>query len=379
MANRTPSPPETALMSTSDQIRFCTSSDRLRIAFASCGIGSPVVKAANWLTHIEFDRSSPVWRHWIDELSRGHTLVRYDKRGCGLSDWDASEFSVDAWVQDLAAVVDAAGLERFALVGLSQGGAVAIAYATRYPARVSHLVLCGAFARGRFQWSKSSDERDEYEMAIRLAEIGWDRDNPAFRQTFGTQLLPDGTREQHHSFTEMMRLSTSGQTAGRVLRAVGKLDVTAQAAQVRCPALVFHARNDARVPYEEGLLIASLIPGARFVPLESRNHVLLEEEPAWGTFKEELRRFLPAAGSASNAAMARAGSLPDLSTRETDVLGLIADGWDNAGIAKRLFLSEKTVRNHITSIFSKLEVANRAQAIVRARRAGLGSGSDVGS
>jgi pimeloyl-ACP methyl ester carboxylesterase/DNA-binding CsgD family transcriptional regulator len=378
MAHRTPSSSETDLMSTSDQIRFCTSSGRLRIAFASCGIGSPVVKAANWLTHIEFDRSSPVWRHWIDELSRGHTLVRYDKRGCGLSDWDASEFSVDAWVQDLAAVVDAAGLQRFALVGLSQGGAVAIAYATRYPDRVSHLVLCGAFARGRFQWAKSSDERDEYEMVIRLAEIGWDRDNPAFRQTFATQLLPDGTREQHHSFTEMMRLSTSGQTAGRVLRAVGKLDVTAQAAQVRCPALVFHARNDARVPYEEGLLIASLIPGARFVPLDSRNHVLLEEEPAWETFKEELRTFLSAAGNADKAAIARAGSLPDLSTRETDVLGLIADGWDNAGIAKRLFLSEKTVRNHITSIFSKLGVANRAQAIVRARRAGLGSGSDVG-
>jgi pimeloyl-ACP methyl ester carboxylesterase/DNA-binding CsgD family transcriptional regulator len=377
MAHRTPSSSETDLMSTSDQIRFCTSSGRLRIAFASCGIGSPVVKAANWLTHIEFDRSSPVWRHWIDELSRGHTLVRYDKRGCGLSDWDASEFSVDAWVQDLAAVVDAAGLQRFALVGLSQGGAVAIAYATRYPDRVSHLVLCGAFARGRFQWAKSSDERDEYEMVIRLAEIGWDRDNPAFRQTFATQLLPDGTREQHHSFTEMMRLSTSGQTAGRVLRAVGKLDVTAQAAQVRCPALVFHARNDARVPYEEGLLIASLIPGARFVPLDSRNHVLLEEEPAWETFKEELRTFLSAAGNADKAAIARAGSLPDLSTRETDVLGLIADGWDNAGIAKRLFLSEKTVRNHITSI-SKLGVANRAQAIVRARRAGLGSGSDVG-
>ena len=180
---------------------------------------------------------------------------------------------------------------------MSQGGAVATAYAARHPDRVSHLVLCGAFARGRFQWAKSRDEADEYEMAIRLAELGWDRDNAAFRQTFATQLLPDGTSEQHRSFTEMMRLSTSGQTAGRVLRAVGTLDVMSLAKQVRCPTLVFHAREDARVPFEEGLLLASLIPDARFVPLEGRNHVLLEEEPAWAAFTEELRKFLPGAGS----------------------------------------------------------------------------------
>jgi DNA-binding CsgD family transcriptional regulator len=176
-----------------------------------------------------------------------------------------------------------------------------------------------------------------------------------------------------------MRLSTSGQTAGRVLRAVGTLDVTSLAQEVRCPTLVFHARSDARVPFEEGLLLASSIPGARFVPLEGRNHVLLEEEPAWEAFKQELRKFLPGANGAGLATGVRAGSLPELSARETEVLGLIADGVDNAGIALRLFLSEKTVRNHITSIFSKLDVPSRAQAIVRARRAGLGSGSDAGS
>lgn len=381
MAKQAPAQPATARISTSDQIRFCTSSDGVRIAFATCGTGPPVVKAANWLTHIEFDRTSPVWCHWIDELSHGRKLVRYDKRGCGLSDWDASDFSVDAWVGDLAAVVDAAGLERFALVGLSQGDAVSIAYAARHPDRVSHLILCGAFARGRSQWAKSPNQADEHEneMAIRLAELGWDRDNEAFRQTFAMQMLPEGTREQHHSFTEMMRLSTSGRTAGRVLRVVATLEVVSLAQQVRCPTLVFHARNDARVPFDEGLRLASLIPGARFVPLEGRNHVLLEGEPAWEAFREEIRKFLPGAVNADVATDAQANSLPALSARETEILGLIADGIDNAEIARRLFLSEKTVRNHITSIFSKLDVANRAQAIVRARRAGLGSGSDVRS
>jgi pimeloyl-ACP methyl ester carboxylesterase/DNA-binding CsgD family transcriptional regulator len=379
MATHVPARPATACIGTSDQIRFCTSRDGVRIAFATCGTGSPVVKAANWLTHIEFDRSSPVWRHWIDELCCGHALLRYDTRGCGLSDWDVHDISVDAWADDLAAVVDAAGLERFALVGLSQGGAVSIAYAARHPERVSHLVLCGAFARGRFRWARSRDELDEFEMAIRLAEIGWDRENAAFRQVFATQLLPDGSSEQHHSFTELMRLSTSGQTAGRVLRAVSTLDVVSLAQQIRCPTLVFHARSDARVPFEQGLQLAALIPGARFVPLEGRNHVLLEDEPAWAAFKEELRRFLPEADSAGAAGDVRGASLPELSARETEVLGLIADGLDNAEIARRLFLSQKTVRNHITSIFSKLEAPNRAQAIVRARRAGLGSGSDLGS
>jgi pimeloyl-ACP methyl ester carboxylesterase/DNA-binding CsgD family transcriptional regulator len=361
-------PPATAPQGSSDLIRFCTSSDGVRIAFATCGSGPPLVKAANWLTHIEFDRTSPVWQHWLQELSRGHTLVRYDKRGCGLSDWDAGDFSIEAWSSDLEAVVDAAGLERFALLGLSQGGAVSIAYAARHPDRVSHLVLCGAFARGRFLWARSRDELDEYEMAIRLAELGWERDNAAFRQTFATQLLPDGSIEQHRSFTDMMRLSTSGRTAGRVLRAVGTLDVASLAQQVRCPTLVLHARGDARVPFEEGRLLASLIPGARFVPLEGRNHVLLEEEPAWSVFTEELRRFL---------GDARSASFSELSSRENEVLALIADGLDNAQIAGRLFRSEKTVRNHITSIFSKLGVANRAQAIVRARRAGLGSAGDA--
>ena len=370
---------EASVTPAADQIRFCTSSDGVRIAFAIMGAGPPLVKAANWLTHVEFDWTTPVWRHWLTELSRGHTLVRYDTRGCGLSDWDVADLSVQSWVRDLESVVDAAGLSRFALVGLSQGGAASIAYAATHPDRVSHLVLCGAFSRGRFQWAKMPAEIDEYEMAIRLAELGWDRENAAFRQTFATQILPEGTRDQHHSFTEMMRLSTSAKTAGRILRAVGSLDVTSLAAQVRCPALVLHARGDARVPFEEGRLTASLIPGARFVPLDGRNHVLLEGEPAWTVFCEELRRFLPAVSQGQAMASPMAEPFLQLSPRESELLGLIADGLDNRQIASELRLSEKTVRNHITSIFSKLDVPNRAQAIVRARKVGFGRAADTES
>jgi len=349
-------------------IQFCTSSDGVRIAFTATGRGPSLVKTANWLTHIEYDERSPVWSHWLAELGRGRTLTRYDVRGCGLSDWDAPDLSFEGWVRDLEAVVDAAGLTRFALIGLSQGGAVSIAYAARHPDRVSHLVLCGAFARGRLLFAKSQAERDEYEMAIRLAEIGWDRENPAFRQTFATQILPEGDLDQQRSITELMRLSTSAANAGRILREIANIDVTSLAPQVRCPTLVLHSRQDARIPFDEGRLMATLIPGARFIPLDGCNHFLLESEPSWTTFANELRAFLPSSSEHHRPA----GSFAQLSAREIEVLELIARGLDNEQIASQLSLSEKTVRNHITAIFSKLEVRTRAQAIVQARTAGFG-------
>jgi pimeloyl-ACP methyl ester carboxylesterase/DNA-binding CsgD family transcriptional regulator len=348
-------------------IRFCTSPDGVRIAFATSGAGPPLVKAANWLTHIEFDWKSPVWRHWIAELSRNRTYIRYDERGCGLSDWDVADLTFESWVGDLEAVVDAAGLEKFALLGVSQGGPVAIAFAARHPERVTHLVLYGTFARGRFLWA-TPPEIEAEEMLIRLAELGWDGETPAFLDTFATMFFPDGTHEQRRSFTEMMRLSTSPGNAVRLLREWSKLDVRALAPQVRCPTLVLHPRGDARIPFEEGRLVAGLIPGARFVPLDSRNHILPEGEPAWDRFVEEVRAFLPEA--------VEPGALPkpfsQLSAREKEILELIAKGLDNPQIAHDLFLSEKTVRNHITSIFAKLDVPNRAKAIVRAREAGFG-------
>lgn len=358
-------------MRTRQEIRFCTDHEGVRIAYATSGKGPPLVKAANWLTHIEFDWESPVWRHWLAELSRHRELVRYDERGCGLSDWNAADLSFEAWVRDLETVVDAAGLGRFALFGMSQGGAVAIAYAARHPERVTHLVLCGAFVRGRRHWVKTQKELDENEMVIRLAEAGWERENPAFRQTFATQFLPDGSAEQHRSFTDLMRVTTSASNAGRLLREFTDIDVRDPARRISCPTLVLHARDDGRIPFEEGRLAASLVPSARFVPLESRNHILLEHEPAWSHLVAEVQAFLPAAAPSVDDGTT-AGAFAQLSSREREVLALVAEGLNNHEIAGRLFLSEKTVRNHINSIFGKLDVHSRAQAIVRARDAGLG-------
>jgi pimeloyl-ACP methyl ester carboxylesterase/DNA-binding CsgD family transcriptional regulator len=349
-------------------IRFCTSRDGVRIAFAATGHGSPLLKAAHWLTHIEFDWTSPVWQHWIREFSRYRTLVRYDERGCGLSDWDAADLSFESWVSDLETVADAAGLQKFALYGQSQGGPVAIAYAARHPDRVTHLILYGTFARGRNLWAKSAAEIEENEMAIRLAQMGWDRENPAFREIFASMFLPNGPLEQRRSFTDMMRLSSSGPIAARLMREFTVIDVRALAPQVRCPTLVVHPRKDVRIPFEEGRLVAGLIPGARFVPLESGNHILLEDEPAWASFTAEVQAFL----SGGKEADVLPEPFAQLSARERQIVDLIAAGLDNQQIARALFVSEKTVRNHITSIFGKLDVSTRAQAIVRARDAGFG-------
>ena len=353
------------MSSEKQQIRFCTTGDGVRIAYATTGKGPPLVKVASWMNHLEFDWESPVWRHWIAELARDHSYVRYDERGCGLSDWTVADLSFEAWVRDLETVADAAGVERFPLLGVSQGGPIAIAYAVRHPERVSHLILYGAYARGWLKRNATPEQRKEAEMMNELAELGWGKDNPAFRQFFTTQFIPDGTPEQHRWWNELERVATSPQNAARFMRVFNEIDVTAVAPRVTCPTLVLHATRDARVPFDEGRLIASLIPGARFVPLESRNHILLEHEPAWRRWFEEVRGFLPAAPAGGALFSA-------LTARERELVELIAQGLDNAQIAARLALSEKTVRNHITSIFAKLEVENRSQTIVLARDAGFG-------
>lgn len=348
------------------EIRFCTTGDGLRLAYARSGEGPPLLRIGSFINHLEFDWKSPVWRHWHGELSRHYTLVRYDARACGLSDRQVAEISFEAWVSDLEAVADAAGLERFALLGMSQGTPIAIAYAVRHPERVSHLVLHGGYARGRMKWSGSARHRDEAVMMEQIAELGWGKDNAAFRQFFTTQFIPDGTPEQHDWFNELERVSVSPADAARFLQVVNRLDVTDLAPRVTCPTLVLHANRDARVPFDEGRHVAGLIPAAKFVPLDSRNHVLLEHEPAWRQWIEEVRAFLPSAAAAGGSALGQ------LTAREGELVEFIARGLDNAQIAARLCIAEKTVRNHITHIFAKLQVENRAQAIVRAREAGFG-------
>lgn len=348
------------------QIRFCTAPDGVRLAYAVSGKGPPLLRTASFINHLDFDWDSPVWRHWLSELSASHELVRYDARACGLSDREVPEISFEAWLRDMEAVVDAAGLKTFAILGASQGAPLAVAYAVRHPERVTHLVLYGGYARGRLQWD-SPQAREEAETMPRLAEMGWGKDNAAFRQFFTTQFIPGGTPQQHAWFNELERVSVSPANAARFMRVTNELDITALAKQVACPALVLHADRDARVPFEEGRRLASLIPGARFVPLASANHVLLEDEPAWRHWLEEVRAFLPGSDPGGGAA-----TFAQLTPRERELVGLIARGRDNAQIAAHLGLSEKTVRNHITSIFAKLEVENRSQAIVLAREAGFG-------
>ena len=345
------------------EIRFCKSPDGTRIAYAISGSGTPLLRSQQWITHLEHDAESPVWQPMLDELGQRFRLVRFDQRGVGLSDADPADISFDAWVSDLEAVADAAGLERFALLGASQGGAMAVAYAARHPQRVSHLVLLGAYARGWNRRGASAEVLDRAAALERLIEVGWGTQEAMFRQVFTSGFMPGASLEQQRSFNDMMRLSAPARTAVRIFRAFGDIDVEEEARRVACPCLVAHARGDLRVPFDEGRHLAALIPGARFLPLEGPNHILVDREPAWATFFAAMDAFIPPGGLAG---------FPQLTTRERDVLDLIARGLDNAQVAARLALAEKTVRNHITRIFDKISVENRSQAIVAARKAGLG-------
>lgn len=344
------------------RIRFCSSSDGVAIAYAEHGRGPTVVKAANWLTHLEHDWRSPVWKHWLEELARRHRVVRYDQRGCGLSDREVEEFSLDSFVSDLEAVVDAAQLDRFALLGLSQGGAIAIAYAVRHPDRVSQVVLCGGYARGRLKRDLSPDQREEATLLQNIVRVGWGRPDPVFRRVFTTRFVPEGTAEQLEWFDELQRVSASPETAERLRACWSEIDVVDLLDAVDVPTLVAHARGDAVVPFSEGRLLAKRIRGARFLPLEGRNHILLEHEPAWPAFLAELREFIGV------PALSGGGSLEDLTQRELDVLELVADGLSNEEIGGRLFISTRTVERHLSNVYAKLRVSGKAARAAAAAR-----------
>jgi pimeloyl-ACP methyl ester carboxylesterase/DNA-binding CsgD family transcriptional regulator len=364
-------------------IRFARNADGVRLAYAESGPGVPrgegrsgglpIVKAANWLSHLEFDWQSPVWRHWFSFLSSRNRLIRYDTRGCGLSDWDVEDLTLAAQVTDLETVIDAAGVDRFVLVGISQGGAVAIEYVLRHPERVSQLVLYGAFARG---WNRRSDAGARQFQALNdLVRFGWGQDNPAFRKLFANLFIPEANEEQEQWFADLMRITSRPEMAARIMEASAEIDVVDKLRSVRVPTLVIHGRNDGRVPFSEGRTFASNIPDAQFVALESRNHILLETEPAWGRFCAAFDQFVSGTAGQSTASAAPALNAPlldQLTDRERAILGHLAHGLSNAEIAERVFISEKTVRNHLTSIFSKLDVDSRAKAIVLAHQSGGG-------
>jgi pimeloyl-ACP methyl ester carboxylesterase/AraC-like DNA-binding protein len=272
-------------------VRYCTAHDGTRLAFSIVGTGPPLVKTANWLNHIEYDWTSPLWRHWIKELTDHRTLIRYDERANGLSDWDTPEISLEAFVDDLACVVDAARLDRFDLLAISQGAAVAIAYAVRHPERVRKLIICNGYAQG---WAERAnpEELARREAMITLSEIGWGSDNPAYRQIFTGTYIPGGSHEQMDWFNEMQRRSASPKNAVILQRVLGKLDVVDLLPKVQTPTLIFHSRRDQAVPFAQGELMAAQIPNATFVPLDSDNHIFLSSEPAWSQFTEVTREFL---------------------------------------------------------------------------------------
>jgi pimeloyl-ACP methyl ester carboxylesterase/DNA-binding CsgD family transcriptional regulator len=348
------------------RVRYLSASDSTRLAWAESGAGPVLVKAANWLTHLEYEWNSPVWRHWIQFFSEHFRFVRYDERGCGMSGaLGGGALTVPEWAADLEAVIDAARpAAPVTLLGISQGGAACIEYAIRHPERVARMILYGGYARGALRRGTPMT-RQEYQAMVDLARVAWGKDNPTFRQVFTSRFIPGGSHEQVQWFNDLCLKTTSGEIAARLFEARAVLDISASLGEVRTPTLVLHAREDAVVPIEEGRYLAAAIPGAEFVELDSRNHVLLEPEPAWRRFQDAVLAF------AHPQEIARDSVFAALSARERQVLALIAEGLSNTGIAERLNISEKTVRNHTSNLFDKLGVWSRAQAIVLARDHGF--------
>lgn len=294
-ARATEAPPTGASVPTSDDfgttsVQFCTTPDGVRIAFAVGGSGPPFVKVANWLTHLEFDLESPIWRHTFARLAPDHQFIRYDARGSGLSDWDVPELTLDAWVRDLEAVVDELRLDQFPLLGISQGAAIAIRYIVRNPGRVKCLILQGGYARGRRERGQAGVQLAE--TLETLAEREWGHAESAFSRLFSDRMIPGGTPEQQGWLTDLQRVSTSAENAVRFMVGTGAINVVDDLPKVDVPTLVLHSRSEEQVPFEEGRIIAAGIPNARLVPLDSRNHLILEDEPAWASYQAEVQRFL---------------------------------------------------------------------------------------
>jgi pimeloyl-ACP methyl ester carboxylesterase/DNA-binding CsgD family transcriptional regulator len=342
------------------RIHIARSKDGVPLAWARNGAGPTLVKASNWMTNLRHDPDSPVWRHWIEFLSRHFDFVRYDERGCGLSERQPQDVSERHWLGDLETVVEAAQIARpFILLGISQGSAACIRYAVAHPERVSHLILYGGYARGGLL--RGGRAAEHYRALLEMVRLGWGSENPVFRQVFTARFAPQGTHEQIDWFNEACRQTCSPEMAVRLLQERGVTDIVDLLPQVRVPTLVLHAREDEVVAFSEGRRLASDIPNAEFVELDSRNHVLLGHEPAWQEFQRAVREF---------TGVARADPRPEtqapLTPRERRVLELLRAGKTNAEIAAQVFLSEKTVRNHLSSVYRKLGVSNRAQAIVKA-------------
>jgi pimeloyl-ACP methyl ester carboxylesterase/DNA-binding CsgD family transcriptional regulator len=348
-------------------IRFCPAADGTKLAVATYGSGPPLVRAGTWLTHVEYDATSPLTAHWGEELAKRHRYVSYDGRGCGLSDREVRDLSLDVFVADLEAVVDGLGLARFPLLGISFGAPVAVAYAAKHPERVGRLVLHGGFPRSYLS-ATNPDPRvlEEADVLFKSARLGWGTGSQALRQVFVAKFMGASTEAQRQAFEERQRVTATADVAERYLRAMFALDVRDLAPRVSCPTLAFHSRGDQLVLLEQGRRLASLIPGARFVPLDSKNHVPFREEPAWHALAAALRSFLDEDRGARTPAPVKT-----LTPRQLDVLRGVGRGLTDKEIASELSLSPRTVEMHVARTLAALDCANRAEAVRKAVGLGL--------
>jgi len=354
----------TALPAVHTQLRFAHLASGTRIAWASSGQGPTLVRAAHWMTHVQHDPESPIWRPWLQRLGQEVQLVRYDERGCGLSGPDDGPLGLAAALEELEVVVDAAGKRPVALLGMSGAVAPVLAYAARHPDRVSHLLLLGGYTHGLLHRQPSPEQLALHEAIVQLIRLGWGQRDAAVQQFFTAQMIPDATPEQAHALNEQQRLSCSGERAAAILRARVALDVRGLLPQLRCPTLVMHCEGDGVVAVERGRELAAAIAGARFESLPSRNHIPLAGEPAFERFCALVGDFVRERGTA--------GAGQAFTPRERELLGLVAQGLDNLQIAARLGPAEKTVRNALSRLYGTLGVEGRPQAIVRARELGFG-------
>jgi pimeloyl-ACP methyl ester carboxylesterase/DNA-binding CsgD family transcriptional regulator len=325
------------------QVRFCQAPDGVRIAYAVSGTGPPMVVSTCWLSHLQHDWESPVWRHFLDEIGRFVTIVRYDERGYGLSDWDVTDFSLEARIGDLEAVADDAGFAGFALMGMAQGGPPAIAYATRHPERVTRLLFYGSYAGA----IASPEEEEELRAFVQLIKVGWGRPQHHFRRVFTSMMIPGATEEQMRWLDELQRVAASAGTASTALWERSKADTSDLLSDLDVPTLVLHSLRDQMNEFEYGRRLATGIRGARLVALDSDNHIVLGDEPAWPVFVDEVRRFVAPDGLPTPAH-------DGLSPREREVLALVAQGRSNDQIAVELYLSVRTVERHLANSYAKL-------------------------
>lgn len=346
-------------------LSYCSTDDGVTLAMRSVGQGPLIIKAANWLGNLEADAQLASTRHWVDHLSRRHRMLWYDARGCGLSDREAPEISLDAWVRDLEAVANASGQQRFILLGISQGAAIAIRYAVRHPERVRALVLYASFVRGVFHQGHSTKTQAVFNEMVRIAELGWGHDATAFRRLFTAHLMPRAPASVQEAYDALHKDSVSGPMAARYMKAFYELDARADAAQVRCPTLVMHVSGDSLILQREGELVASLVPRARWVCVPGHNHLPLQDDPGWPTLQREMSQFLADLEDAEGA-VAASGEPPALTTRQRDVLQHVARGMSDKEIARALQLSPRTVEMHVARALATLGARNRSEAVSRA-------------